>query len=169
MKILFETERLLVRQLVDEDADNFFLLNSNEEVMRFIRAVKNRKECDDFLKENMLLYKEGSVIGRYTVIEKVSGSYIGNFSLLYLSIKDGFHLGFALLPAFWGKGFAQELIKAGTDYFFSATNKNELFAITQPENSASQKALLKSRFIAKGTIVENKRLVELFQIDKEGY
>jgi RimJ/RimL family protein N-acetyltransferase len=46
---IFETERLIVRQYVFEtDAENFFLLNSDEDVMRYIRATKSREECDAF-------------------------------------------------------------------------------------------------------------------------
>ena len=50
--IIFETERLIVRQYVFEtDADNFYLLNSDEEVMRYIRATKSKEDCDVFLKK----------------------------------------------------------------------------------------------------------------------
>ena len=53
--IIFETERLIVRQYdFGTDAENFFLLNSDEEVMRYIRATKSREECDAFLKKNRL-------------------------------------------------------------------------------------------------------------------
>ena len=53
-RIIFETERLIVRQYVFEaDAENFFLLNSDEEVMKYIRATKSREECDAFLEKNI--------------------------------------------------------------------------------------------------------------------
>lgn len=167
MKILFETDRLLVRNFSVDDADDFFMLNSNEEVMRFIRQVKNRKECDDFLNENINLYYDGSVIGRYAVIEKASGNFVGSFSLLYLAAEDGCHIGYALLPISWGRGFAQELIKSGVLFFFEATDNKKLFAITQTENIASKNVLIKSGFLTKGIIKENSKFVDLFFICKE--
>ena len=48
-QVVFETERLLVRHFSVVDGDNFFLLNGNLEVMRYIRPVKSREETDLFL------------------------------------------------------------------------------------------------------------------------
>ena len=163
---IFTTTNFIVRQFTIEDAENFYLLNSNEVVMRFIRPVKNRQECDEFLQENINLYRQGSVIGRYAVIEKASNNCIGTFSFLYLPAEDGYHIGYALMPNFWGRGFAQEMVKFGIDYFFNQTNKKVLFAITQTENSASQNVLLKNGFLLKGTSTENNKQIDTFYINK---
>jgi RimJ/RimL family protein N-acetyltransferase len=163
---LFETDRLLVRKLFVGDADNFFLINSNADVMHFIRPVKNKKECDDFLQENITLYQNNSIAGRYAVIEKTSGIFVGSFSFLYLSDEVSYHIGYALLPDFWGKGFAQELVKYGIAFFFSSTDKQELFAITDQENRASQNVVLKNGFHAKGITIEHDKLLNLFCINR---
>ena len=56
--IIFETERLIVRQYdFETDAENFFLLNSDEDVMRYIRATKSKEECDVFLKKILNLIR----------------------------------------------------------------------------------------------------------------
>ncbi|MBC7722958.1 MAG: GNAT family N-acetyltransferase [Pedobacter sp.] len=164
--ILFSTPQFTIRQFTENDAENFYLLNSNDAVMRFIRPVKNRQQCDEFLQENINLYKTGSVIGRYAVIEKISGNCIGTFSFLYLPAEDGYHIGYALMPNFWSKGIAQELVKFGTAYFFAATDKPILFAITQTENTASQKVLLKNGFLFKNTSKENNKQIDTFYINK---
>ena len=36
MKIYFETERLILRQLTEDDADNLFELDSDPDVVRFV-------------------------------------------------------------------------------------------------------------------------------------
>ena len=36
MKVILETERLLLREYVKEDAEAFFNLNSDPEVLRFV-------------------------------------------------------------------------------------------------------------------------------------
>ncbi|MBC7651728.1 MAG: GNAT family N-acetyltransferase [Deinococcales bacterium] len=164
--ILFSTPQFIIQQFTLNDAEVFYLLNSNEAVMRFIRPVKNRHECDEFLQENINLYKTGSVIGRYAVINKISGNCIGTFSFLRMSTENGYHIGYALLPNFWGKGFAQQLVKFGTLFFFTATNKQVLFAITQTENTASQNALLKNGFLLKSTSTENNKQIATFYINK---
>ena len=51
VQILFETERLIVRHYTKDDSDNFFSLNGDEEIMRYIRPAKTREETDLFLSE----------------------------------------------------------------------------------------------------------------------
>ena len=164
--ILFETERLFVRQFTATDAEDFYLLNSNEEVMYFIRPPKNRKECDDFLQENLNLYQKDSIVGRYAVIERSSNKIVGTFSFLFLSDKINYHIGYALLTAYWGKGMAQELVRHGIPYFFAASDKTELFAITDTKNIASQNALFKNGFVVKGNTIEHNKELVLFSINR---
>ncbi len=145
--LLFETERLIVRRFTGGDMDAFYQLNSNPQVLKYIRPVKNKEECAAFLAENINLYKDGSVLGRYAVAEKETGRVIGTFSYLYLSGESDFHIGYALLPEAWGNGYATELVKSGIPYLFVNAGKKALFAITDPENTPSQQVLLKNGFL----------------------
>ncbi len=164
---LFETERLFVRRFTTIDAECFFLLNSDVGVMQFIRPVKNRKESDAFLAENLNFYLDTSSLGRFAVVEKVTGNFLGTFSFLYLSGESDFHLGYALLPAAWGKGFATELVRSGIIYFFSHNLKKEVFAITDTENRASRNVLLKSGFQNKGQTLDHGQMLDLFVVSRE--
>ena len=165
--ILFNTERFLVQRFTLADAPDFYTINSHPEVMKFIRPVKNRAACDAFLAENIQLYQDGSVIGRYRVIEKKSNVLVGTFSFLLLSDHINYHIGFALLPPFWGQGIAQELVKKGIPYFFENVLKEELYAITDPANKASQNVLLKTGFVPTEHSLEKEHLLDLFRIRKK--
>lgn len=46
--MLLESERLRIRNWLDGDADAFYLLNSDTEVMRYFPSVLGRRESDDF-------------------------------------------------------------------------------------------------------------------------
>ena len=162
--ILFETDRLIVRRFTADDAENFFLLNGNAEAMHFIRPAKSREESDVFLSENLRFYLDSSSLGRFAVHEKISGDFLGTFSFLYLSGEADFHIGYALLPHAWGKGFATELVCSGINYFFEKTGKKALFAITDAANLASQHVLLKSGFYKKDKVEENGQILDLFCI-----
>jgi RimJ/RimL family protein N-acetyltransferase len=57
MQVFLETERLILRQFIEEHADNLFKLDSDPEVMRFInrglqqlerKAVKDGVSKDEF-------------------------------------------------------------------------------------------------------------------------
>lgn len=145
--VIFETERLIVRQYVFEtDADNFFALNGDEEVMRYIRAVKSREECDSFLKQNIEGYKTNPLMGRWAVYEKASGRFVGSFAFIPVEGTEYNQIGYALLKEDWGKGFATELTREGVGYVFAKTDLNEIYGITQAENEDSKKVLLKTGF-----------------------
>ncbi len=104
---LFDTNRLIIRQFELSDEEDFYQLNSDPGVMRYIRPPKNRIECQLFLKENVQLYRSDSAIGRYHVAEKSSRQFIGTFSVLMMPDRDAFHIGYALMPDAQGKGLAK--------------------------------------------------------------
>jgi RimJ/RimL family protein N-acetyltransferase len=164
--IIFETERTIVRRFTEADGDNFFALNGSAEAMHYIRPAKTRSESDAFLVDNLNLYLDGSVLGRFAVYEKDTQAFIGTFSLLYLSGDQNYHIGYALIPSAWGRGFATELVKSGTPYFFANTPHAQVFAITHPDNKPSQQVLLKSGFYRSGTLEEGGKLLDLFVADR---
>jgi ribosomal-protein-alanine N-acetyltransferase len=164
--LLFETDRMTVRRFTPADADLFFRINGDKRVVHFIRPPKTRAESDAFLDENIRFYLDGSTLGRYAVFEKETGEFLGTFSFLYMSGEADFHLGYALVPEAWGKGYATELVQAGIPYFFANTSNPAVFAITSAGNIASQKVLLKSGFQHKGQTDEHGQMLELFYINR---
>lgn len=160
--ILFETERLMVRHYTKDDGDNFFLLNGDEEIMRYIRPAKTREEADQFLAEILQKIEENPSVGRWAVEEKYTGVFVGSFAFIPIEGKaDKMQLGYALLKQNWGKGYATELTVAGLQYVFTKTTLAEIFAITEVLNTASQKVLLKAGFTFHSTYQEGAK--ELFQ------
>jgi ribosomal-protein-alanine N-acetyltransferase len=156
---LFETDNLLVREFTTADAESFFLINSNDQVMRFIRPVKTREECDVFLAENIRLYREKPGTGRWAVVDTINDSIIGMFSILQIEQNDDrLHIGYAFLPAYWGKGYATVLLRAGTTHFIEQHPHKILYAITRKENVASEKVLLKCGFSMAGIYGEHENL-----------
>jgi [ribosomal protein S5]-alanine N-acetyltransferase len=145
--IIFETERLIVQQYEFEiNNGDFFALNGDEEIMRYIRGTKSREECDKFLKQNIESYKTNPLMGRWAVYEKESRKFVGSFAFIPVEGTENSQLGYALLKDYWGKGYATELTKEGLKYIFSKTDLNEIYGITQAENTDSQKVLIKAGF-----------------------
>jgi ribosomal-protein-alanine N-acetyltransferase len=59
-------------------------------------------------------------------------------------------LGYLFAGKFWGKGFATEATEACLHYGFERLKFNEVIAITDLENAASQKVLEKIGFTKRG-------------------
>jgi len=154
--IIFETERLIVRQYdFETDAENFFLLNSDDDVMRYIRATKSKQECDAFLKKIIETYKINPLMGRWAANEKSTGKFVGSFAIIPVEDSEDIQLGYAFLKENWGKGFASELTKAALDYYFKNTKADHIYAIAEEANIASHKVLLKNSFVPDGTKKED--------------
>ncbi len=161
---IFTTQHFTVRHFTNADKEAFYLINSNAEVMAYIRPVKNRAGCDAFLDEQLQDYIAEPKIGRWYVVEKESDRLIGMFSILHMQGNNNYHIGYALMPNEWGKGYATELLLAGVVHFFANFKEQQLFAITQPENIASEKVLAKAGFTLKGTTITDDITLNLFSI-----
>ena len=167
---IFETERLIVRQYDPAiDAENFFLLNSDKDVMRYIRKPKSREECIAFLKEIIGAYKKEPLMGRWAVIGKSTGEFVGSFAFIPVEGTEDSQLGYALLKQFWNKGYATELMKAGNDYVFTKTALDKIYGITEAANIASQKVLLKSGYILFRNYTEGVKQLRKFILKKNKY
>lgn len=157
---------MVVRRFTLADSNAFFQVNGDPEVMRYIRPSKNRAESDDFLRENIDLYQTNSILGRYAVFHKTANRFLGTFSFLYLAGDNDFHLGYALIPGEWGKGFATELVENGVAHFFRQTAYDAVFAITEIHNTGSRKVLEKTGFLLTGQLARQEDLLHVYKYSR---
>lgn len=162
--IIFESARLIIQELEETDLENFFRLNGDEEIMRYIRKPRTREECEALIKETVEGYKINPGIGRFAVIEKSTGNYIGSFALIPLGNTNDFHLGYAILKEYQGKGFATEITKAAIPFVFNTIQKDLIKAITISANIPSKNVLLKAGFIQNGTMIHEGDEVIVFEL-----
>jgi [ribosomal protein S5]-alanine N-acetyltransferase len=164
---IFSTDRLKVRTYTTEDHELFFALNGNALVMQYIRAAKNREESKAYLQENISFYLEHPGMGRWAVFEKTSGGFVGSFAVLPIpEVENNIQIGYALLPEHWGKGYASELTKQGIQYAFGMFGIDDLFAITESPNIASQKVLMRAGFKEQRRMMENGKELILYILKK---
>lgn len=164
--ILFETSRLLVRTQDIADADLYFRLYGDPEVVKYIRAPKTRGECLDFLQEHLELNKQLFPLGRFLVDNKITGEFIGSFVLIPIGNSSDIQIGYALLKEQWGKGFATELVKAGINYFFSNSSLKNLYAITESANQPSIQVLLKCGFVFENSTSDTSTVLNRYVLGK---
>jgi len=68
----------------------------------------------------------------------LDGRLIGQGGLNYMPEFDGTEVLWALHPDAWGKGYATEMARAALGYGFDKLGLDLIFAITKPDNLASQ-------------------------------
>jgi [ribosomal protein S5]-alanine N-acetyltransferase len=153
--IIFESDRLFVRRYTLQDEEMFFQLNSDPELMRYIRPPKTRAESKAFLQENMVFYDQRPCLGRWALLEKATNKVVGTCSLLPLEHTSDVHIGYALMKDQWGKSYASEIVKAGINYAFGELKLPSVVAVTYADNMPSQKVLTRNNFVLDGFYKEN--------------
>jgi ribosomal-protein-alanine N-acetyltransferase len=164
---LFQSERLLIKEFTLADLDYFYQLNGDAEIMQYIRKPRTKAECEILLNQTIEEYKTRPGTGRFSVVDKVTGFFMGSFALLPLDNSPYFHMGYALLKAFQGKGYATELAIAAQPFIFKTLATDVIKAITHPDNTASQNVLKKAGFIQVGNFVHEGTEVILFELKKQ--
>lgn len=160
--IIFQTDRLIVRDLQEQDGDNYFSIHGNPEVMRYIRPAKSREETDALLKEHLEFNKTILPFGRWMIETKGQRTFLGTFVIFPINDTKLFQIGYSLQKAYWGKGYASELVNKGVEYFFEHSQQSALYAIIEKENIASDQVLRKNGFTFDVALKENeKELIRL--------
>ena len=146
MEVILETDRLLLRQYVEEDAEAFFELNSDPKVLRFVpdKQLLNVEQARQILIDHPIADYRKHGFGRGACILKSTGQQIGFAGLKYLEELDEVDVAYRLLPAFWGQGLATEAALASVRYGFSKLGLKRIIGLTMPENVASIRVLEKA-------------------------
>ena len=145
MKVVLETPRIILREYTEDDAEDFFRLNSNPDVMRYVPddPMQSVEEARTILVSHpMADYRERG-FGRCACIMKGTGENIGFCGLKYLKEIDDIDLGFRFLPKHWGKGLATEAASECIDYGFSKLALDHIVGFAEPDNHASIRVLEK--------------------------
>jgi [ribosomal protein S5]-alanine N-acetyltransferase len=166
MPVLFQTPRLYIRHYTLDDFENFFRLNGDPEIMRYIRPAQPRDKSLLFLKEIIARYEEQPGLGRWGMFSHSDHEFVGSFAVIPVQNSDKLQLGYSLLKENWGKGYASEAVAGGIRYMFDTLGLTEIAGITFPENTASQKVLLRSGFAFDKMIKEEDGEMNLYMLYK---
>ena len=149
MKIITETERLIIREIQPTDVNKMLELHSAPEVHLFLgdKTITTKRqiiETIDFIKQQYIEFG----VGRWAMINKKTNEFIGWTGLEFVTTETNNHknyydLGYRLLKRFWGHGFATESAFASLNYAFDKLNLNEVYAIADSNNQGSINVLAK--------------------------
>lgn len=151
------TERLILRQLTINDADEVYNLRSNPAVSEFIARdpYTSKEESIGFInKINKNI--ENNEAGYWVIALKTDNRLIGTCCIWQISEENSrAEIGYELMPSFQGKGIMFEAIGALLKYAFGTMQLHSLEAVVYPKNIRSIQLLEKFGFVREAYFKEN--------------
>ena len=166
MKRILETERLLLREYVEEDAESFYRLNSDPEVIRYTGDdhLISIEQARTILREYPIADYGRYGFGRLACVLHGTNEVIGFAGLKYLPERDEVDLGYRFLRRHWGRGLATEACQAVVAYGFDVLRLAEIAALVQTGNIASMRVLEKCGLTFSGMTEYGGRTVARYAI-----
>jgi RimJ/RimL family protein N-acetyltransferase len=144
MKIL-DTARLELRTVELSDAPFYLNLLNDPGFIDNIgdRGIRTLEAAREAIRTGPLDMQATLGHSIYLVALKGSGVAIGMCGLIKRDTLSHVDIGYAFLPQYCGHGYAFEAASAVVTYARQTVGLNRLLAITSPENTASNKLLVK--------------------------
>jgi RimJ/RimL family protein N-acetyltransferase len=153
-----ETERLFLRPLAENDWDMALETFTDPEVMKYVADVASEETLAEEMKTH-IRRGAGGRIGVWCVLQRETREKLGTAILLPMPIEEkdtdwslvqedsypdaDIEVGYILKRSAWGNGYATEACGRLVRFAFEETGLDEVVAVTDPRNAASQKVLRK--------------------------
>lgn len=149
MHVYLETERLILRRFTPDDVDLVTALDADPAVMRYInggRPTPRDEIRDDYLPAWLAYYEAGDRYGFWAAVERETRAFLGWFHLRPRpgDAADEPELGYRLVAAAWGRGYAVEGSRALMRKAFEDLGARRVYATTMVANEASWRVMEKA-------------------------
>lgn len=137
---IIETERLVLRELTDEDLAGLHAFYQEPEVHLFLGGPPAPlEEFTAANRERWTAHYREHGFGMWAALRKEDGALVGRVGLIVQEI-DGereVEVGYALGRPFWGHGYALEGARACRDWAFRNLGVPRVISLILPENERS--------------------------------
>ncbi|MEZ7945649.1 MAG: GNAT family N-acetyltransferase [Flavobacteriaceae bacterium] len=138
-QIIFETQRLIVRKLLLSDLQPFHEMQSNINVMQYVRVKEmtfeeNTKELAELIGKYAHIENDFWI---YAIEKKLDHKFVGTCALIKDSNKED-EIGYRFLEKYWKLGYGLEICKGIINYC-SLVGMPKLIAYVADDNNASIK------------------------------
>ena len=143
--MIVETKRLILREIKIKDAAFILRLVNEPSFVANIgdKGVKNIDDVERFIRYGYWTNQKHPGYGMFLVERREGRVPIGGCGLLYRNTLDLTDVGFALLPEYWGHGFAYEAAQAIIKYGRLTLEIKKIVGLTTEDNLGSIKLLKK--------------------------
>lgn len=156
-----ETDRLILRRYVVEDADDMYAnWTSDPEVTKFMPWPTHESvETTRSILEEWVSYYDDPRTYNWGITLKGEGRVIGNIAVVERDERTcSYEIGYCLGQAYWGRGIMPEALKAVIAYLFSGeSDLNRIYATHDVANAKSGRVMQKAGMHFEGVLRASKR------------
>lgn len=138
--MILGTSRLLLRELTGDDADALLEVFADPLAMWAYPSTKTHAQTETWIRWAQDSYAANGW-GLWAVIRRADGRFLGDCGPMHQPV-DGQsvpELGYHIVRAEWGHGYATEAARGCRDWFFANTEHDRLVSIVWPPNLASRR------------------------------
>lgn len=139
-KIIMQTERLIIREMVQSDLEALCRIMCDEETMRVAyESAFKVEEVQAWLNRHLKRYEDFG-FGLWAVVLKETNEMIGQCGLTWQKWhdEDVLEIGYLFQKAYGKKGYATEAAIACKEYAFAVLDAKSVYSIIRDTHIASQ-------------------------------
>ncbi|MDQ1712974.1 MAG: hypothetical protein QOE45_2424 [Frankiaceae bacterium] len=156
MAVLYETPRLAVRDLTDDDADALYELHRHAAVTDWLASPPSAGPAEE--RARLAEWRgrgHPPGYGFFAIVERDTGRLVGVQVLKPFADRPYVDLGWRLHPDAWGRGYATEAARGAIAYAANTLGRNdsEIAAVTLPGNARSRAVMERLGMTYAGDVV----------------
>lgn len=138
------TPRLLLRPWQPEDAETWFNLLQEEDILRYfpVSTPPQREKADRYIAHHQEHWEQHGY-GHWAVVTQPDNQLVGWNGLEYLPELEQTEVAYLLSHSVWGLGYATEAARAAIIYGFEVVGLSSIIGLVHPDNIASIRVLTK--------------------------
>jgi RimJ/RimL family protein N-acetyltransferase len=153
MAVRYETERLVVRDLTDDDLPALHELHRHDEVMRWLKAPPSTGVEEERARVETWRARWPAGFGFFAIVERETGRLVGLQVLKPFDHLPYLDVGWRLHPDVWGRGYATEAARGAIAYARDVLGREDVAAVTLPDNARSRAVMERLGMTYAGDVV----------------
>lgn len=165
--VVIRTQRLIIREITNEDANNLAKVLADPIVMQYSTVgVHTKEQIDDYIANCKNQYHLNGY-GHWAIYETTNDEFVGVCGLSKHKVEadDVMHINYRLTTEQQGKGYAVESVLGVLDFAKNILALNAIHALIEPANTRSVKVVSSTGFKFVKSSVFRGFTVDIYQVD----
>lgn len=140
MKKILETERLLLREMTQDDYGDLCEILQDKDTMYAYKHAFSDEEAKEWMEKQINRYRNDG-FGLWAVILKSSGEFVGQCGITWQDIGGEIvpEIGYLFKRKYWHNGYATEAAIGCKKYAFDTLGFDRVYSIIRDNNYSSQR------------------------------